>query len=166
MARLVIADAGPLIALAGIDALGVLRDLFGRVAIPDAVWAECTAKQSRDGARIGSALADGWLVRQAAGPQAPSIPLTPSLGAGESEAIALAMAAPRERLLIMDDRLARRYALRRGLAVIGTVRVLVLAEERGLVEGAAACIEAMAANGYRISPALLDLVRRGGAGEC
>ncbi len=161
MARIVIADAGPLIALAGIDALGIFRSLFGQVTVPDAVAGECTAKAGADAERIAVALADGWLLRRVPGPEAPKLPLTPSLGAGESEAIVLAMAEPKDRLLIMDDRLARRYALRRGLSVIGTVRLLDLAEARGLVESAAQCIEAMAANGYRISPQLLDRVREG-----
>ena len=165
MARIVIADAGPLIALAGIELLEVLQNLFGRVIIPDAVRKECTAKEGRDAERIETAISAGWLVLQAPGPEAPGIPLTPSLGPGESEAIALAMGDPKARLLILDDRLARRYALRRGLSLIGTVRVLGLAEERGLIESAAHCIEGMAANGYRISPELLAIIRHGVEGK-
>ncbi len=165
MARVVIADAGPLIALAGIDRLEVFRSLFGRATLPEAIARECTAKAGSDTERIAAALADGWLVRRAPGPEMPEIPLTPNLGPGESEAIVLAMAEPKQRLLIMDDRLARRYALRRGLSVIGTVRLLDLAEARGLVESAAQCIEAMSANGYRISPELLAVVREGSEGE-
>ena len=166
MARVVIADAGPLTALAGIDELGILRDLFGQVAVPDAVKDECTAKKGRDAERIAAAISAGWLVLREGGPKGADKPLTPSLGAGESKAIALALDGPDASLLIMDDRLARRYALRRSLSVIGTVRVLTLAEDRGLIESAAHCIEAMAGNGYRISRDLLEVTRRGGKATC
>ena len=165
MARVVIADAGPLIALAGIDELGILRDLFGQVAVPDAVRDECTAKKSEDAERIAEAISAGWLVLREGGTKGADKPLTPSLGRGESEVITLALDGPQESLLILDDRLARRYALRRNLSVIGTVRVLTLAEDRGLIDSAARCIEEMAGNGYRISRDLLEVIRRGGEGK-
>ncbi len=161
MARVVIADAGPLIALAGIDELGILRDLFGQVVVPDGVRDECTAKKSKDAERIAEAISAGWLVLREGGTKGADKPLTPSLGRGESEAITLALDGPQESLLILDDRLARRYALRRNLSVIGTVRVLTLAEDRGLIESAAHCIGEMAVNGYRISRELLDTIREG-----
>jgi len=36
MAQVVIADAGPLIALAKVDLLAILQQMFGNVVIPDA----------------------------------------------------------------------------------------------------------------------------------
>ena len=63
-------------------------------------------------------------------------------------------------LLILDDRLVRRYALRRGLNFVGTVRLLDAAERRGLVRDAADCIARIAERGYRISPDLLEHVRK------
>ncbi len=116
------------------------------------------AKAYRDAKRIAGAVTQGWLSVQALESGRLNEPLMPSLGLGESEAIALALAAPKETLLILDDRLARRYALKRGLALIGTVRVLALAERRGLIDNAAHCIDGMAANGYRISRELLDMI--------
>lgn len=55
------------------------------------------------------------------------------LGSGEREAIALAEEVGAD-LLLVDDAKARREALRRGLAVTGTLAVLVAAAERGLVD--------------------------------
>jgi predicted nucleic acid-binding protein len=71
----------------------------------------------------------------------------------------LAMVSPEDSLLIMDDRLARRYALRKGLNIIGTVRLLDLSEQQGLIESTARCIQEMADAGYRISMDLLQKVR-------
>lgn len=54
MAQAVIADAGPLIALAGTDVLEVLPGLFDEIRIPMAVERECMAKKSLDAQRIES----------------------------------------------------------------------------------------------------------------
>jgi len=165
MARVIIVDAGPLIALAGIGKLELLRRLFGQICIPEAVKQECLAGNGLDAELIQAAISDHWLVVNEEAPNKEKVPIAPSLGAGESEAIVQAMQEPEKSLLILDDRLARRYALRRGLFLIGTARVLVLAETQGLIGSADTCIDEMIANGYRISRELLDLIRRETAGE-
>ena len=78
-----------------------------------------------------------------------------SLGSGEAEALQLALETDNA-LLVIDDRLARREALRLGLNYLGTVRMLDLAETRSVINDAAAVIQAMAECGYRISPLLLQ----------
>ena len=151
----VISDAGPLIALAKADSLFVPRDLFSRIRIPEAVWLECVQKTGADSRRIEQAASDGWLnvVSVATKRSHP-----PSLGIGEVEAIQLALETEKA-LLIMDDRLARREATRRGLDYIGTVRMLHLAEQRSMVDNAEATIQRMAGFGYRISPLILRQLR-------
>ena len=69
------------------------------------------------------------------------------------------MESPEDSLLIMDDRLARRYALRKGLKIIGTVRLLDLAEQKNLIESAERCIQDLAEFGYRIPMDLLKKIR-------
>ena len=61
-------------------------------------------------------------------------------------------------LLIMDDRLARREALRRKLTFIGTVKVLWIAQQRQIIPDAAALLDAMALNGYYLSRQLLQQI--------
>lgn len=157
MARIVIADAGPLIAFASVDLLFVLKALFSKLTMTESVRAECGAKPGSDAQRIATAIEAGWLCVEP--DLEPCEALSPSLGAGETDSIRLALRAPEETLLILDDRLARRYALRRGLSIVGTVRLLDLAEHRGLVPDAGDCIARMAAHGYRISPNLLVQLR-------
>ena len=160
MAR-VISDAGPLIALAKVYSLFVPRDLFTRIRIPEAVWLECVKKAGTDSRRIEQAASEGWLnvvsvVTRRSHP--------PILGIGEVEAIQLAMETE-EALLIVDDRLARREATRRGVDYIGTVRMLHLAEQRSIVDDAEATIQRMAECGYRISPLILRQLRAQTSGE-
>ena len=100
---------------------------------------------------------NGWLVVKPGRVQLH--PLSPSLGAGESDSIRFALEAPESSLLIMDDRLARRYALHRGLNIVGTVRLLDLAEKRGVIESAERCIQSMSDFDYRVSNDLLKIIR-------
>lgn len=153
----VVSDAGPLIALARVDALQVLRKLFGQVLIPEAVRNECCARPGIDTDRITTALGQQWLLATPVGmPEG----RTAQLGTGERQALALAQAHP-SALLLMDDRLARREAARLGLPFVGTVRVLWIAEQRGLIPSAEQMVSRMSASGYRISIDLLDVIRHG-----
>lgn len=157
MARVVLADAGPLIALARLDALSLLAKLFGSVIAPAAVHGECLAKETEDSRRIEAAIKAGWLRIES--PVMPLPPIPRSLGEGEKQAIALAQSHPRS-LLILDDRLARRQAARLGLAFMGTVRLLVIAEQRGLVDSAERGVDDLRRSGYRISPDILRRIRQ------
>ena len=157
MARVVIADAGPLIAFAGIDGLCVLRALFSRTWITAAVRNECLAAEGVDAQRIAASIRDGWLVVEAHARE--SVPLTPSLGLGESDSIRLALEDREHSLLIMDDRLARRYALKKGLNIVGSVRLLDMAQRRGLIQSAEGCIRQMSDFGYRVSIDLLAQIQ-------
>ena len=152
---LVVSDAGPLIALARIDSLFILEHLFSRIRIPEAVWLECREKPGEDSRRIERAASEGWLnVASVTVEQ----PYPRSLGRGEVEAMQLALeSAPS--LLIMDDRLARREAMRRGLDHVGTARLLYLAEQRSIIDEADGLIRRMEAGGYRISPRILERLK-------
>ena len=46
--------------------------------------------------------------------------------------------------------------MRCGLAYLGTVRMLLLAEQRQVIDDAEALIRRMTASGYRISPQILQ----------
>ena len=158
MAGAVIADAGPLIAFAKLDRLSILRRVFSTVTMTESVRMEYSSKTTVDRHHIDAAIAERWLLVEHL--DAPATPLSPSLGIGESDSIRLAMRDPDGSLLIIDDRLARRYALRNGLNIIGSVRVLDLAERCGIIGSAEHIIQEMAAHGYRISPAILAMIRR------
>ena len=154
----VVSDTGPLIALAKVDALFVARKLFARLQIPEAVWSECRGKRGDDSRRIEQAGREGWLRVVTLTTEPIRERFHPSLGRGETEALQLAMET-RPSLLIVDDRLARRQALQLGLDHIGTARMLLLAEQRSLIDDAETVVQRMTANGYRISPRVLLQLR-------
>lgn len=145
----VIADASPLIALAKINQLELLHHLFSIVLITDAVTEECLRRPSTDAERIANALRAGWLKRV----DNPILKhqLSRSLGIGEQTSIEYALQADSKTLLILDDALARKQAIRLNLSLIGTAAVLFMAQRKGLIIHAEDLITELNQVGYRIS---------------
>jgi hypothetical protein len=78
------------------------------------------------------------------------------LDRGEAEAIALALELDAD-LLIVDERLARRYAQHLDLQITGTLGILLKAKERGLVTEIRPLIHLLRSNRIRLSE---DVVQR------
>jgi predicted nucleic acid-binding protein len=153
MQHLLIADAGPLIALARIQQLVLLRQLFRTVTITAVVAGELGCGLP--------ALEAGWIVISDFEASAADQPLNPGVDAGEASAIGLALrlqAAGEQVLLLIDDRCGRAEARHRGLAIIGTAAVLVLAKEQQLIAACAPLLSAMREHGYYLSDDLLQAV--------
>jgi predicted nucleic acid-binding protein len=92
-----------------------------------------------------------------------SIVLRVSLGAGESEAISLAIET-KARLLLLDDLAARRLALGLHLSIIGTLGLLLAAKRKGLLETVKPSLDQLMACEFRVSADLYDRLLRD-AGE-
>lgn len=142
---LVIADSSALLALASCDSLALLDSVFEQVRVPLAVFEECTVAGKPRVDRLESYLKDkvitvnlAELVIAAAG-----------LGQGELEAMALYKRLHADQLLVDDER-ARKVARLNGIAVVGSVGVLLLAKERRLVEKIQPRLEEIRAAGIRL----------------
>lgn len=129
---IIVANAGPLIALAWLGQLDLLRRLFGEVCVPSAVWDE-TVGQSPDPAQAQAITTRSrWIRKVQVQNSLAVVLLLDELDPGESEAIVLAQELRAARLL-MDERLGRRKAVQSGLKVTGTLGILVMAKRVGLV---------------------------------
>ena len=147
--RVVVSDARPLISLARLDLMSLLPQQFSEIQMPQQVVEECTARSDRpDVARIPAALASGWLVPCDAAPIDEK-----SLGWGERAAIARALEI--DAGLLVDDMEARLYAAARGIAVTGTLGVLVRARRAGRVPAITPLIAQLRASGQRFAAAEL-----------
>ena len=140
--ELVVADSGPLIALARIGRLELLPGLYEKIRVPRAVFAE-----TAEGDRAGSAEIRGaaWLevVDVDAGAVAP---LLLSVDRGEAEAMVLARSIP-DATLLVDDARGRVVARRLGLRVRGTVGVLLQAKAASLIHSVRDCLDALESAG-------------------
>lgn len=132
--------------------------LFSCLRIPEAVERECGRKPGDDSRRIEEAVRDGWISVVHVDLERTGLSLSTSLGRGEAETIQLAGETPQS-LVLLDDRVARRQALRRGLAFMGTVRLLWLAEQRRVIDDVEVIIQRMIGVGYRISPRILQQLK-------
>ncbi|HSK81489.1 MAG TPA: DUF3368 domain-containing protein [Thermoanaerobaculia bacterium] len=149
--RPVVLNNTPLVALWALGRLDLLRDLFGEVLIPEAVEAEFLAG---DPARREALRNAPWVRKIAlAHPRRALVYI--GLDYGESEVLALAdeMEA---RLVVIDERKARRYAERLGLPLTGTLGLLLLAKESGLLDSVADGIARLREAGLFLSPALVQ----------
>jgi len=149
---LVVADTGPLISLAKVDAVGCLFHLFSTVTIPPAVAREL--EQSRfEVARGLLTRFPGFTCRAPGAP--PDVMLVAALDPGESEAIALAIELGQP--LLIDERRGRRFATAiYGLRVRGTIGVLVEARAAGLVGPLAPLFARLVAGGDRFGAELIE----------
>jgi uncharacterized protein len=136
---IVVGDASPLIALGRIGRLDLLRQMFGTLVVPEAVWNEVTAC-SPQRAGVIEVLQSSWIQRR-----------------GVSD-FALAREIKADVLLI-DERLGRSAARRLGLTISGLVGVLIEARRSGLLPDASQVVEDLRTNaGFWISDALANLI--------
>ena len=124
---IIISDTTPINYLVLIDEIDILEKLFGRVLIPEAVFAEFhnpgTPKQVTDWADSSPV----WLEVRTASPA--FIAQVKKLGAGEREAIALAIELQANAVLI-DERKGTKEARKNNLLVLGTLAILERAGEK------------------------------------
>lgn len=149
MAEVVVADASPLIVLGRTEQLELLTLVCGRVVVPHPVRYECLADMRKSGARaIERGFAMGWLTEQPDHPRYEPVEIK-GLNAGEAAAIGLAevMNCP----LLVDERLGRAVARQRGIAVIGTLGVLLRAKRQGIAPAVGPLIQAIKEQGYFLS---------------
>lgn len=159
MAEVVVADAGPLIALGRLDRLSLLPQIFERVLVPRAVYGETQFHPDRSDARaIALALREAIIVLDESVSGPVDLPGEVDLGEGEAEAIALAV-----RLgcgVLIDERQGRAVAAAMRLRVIGTLGVLVIARRRGLVPLLKPLLDELMKSGYHLSAELVQAALR------
>jgi predicted nucleic acid-binding protein len=150
-----VSNSSPLILYAKIGRLDLLRAVFTEIVIPPAVYQEVVTDGSGlpGAAEIRAGLRTGWIVSAPLSPSGErerAVALRAGLDGGEAEAIALALAAGVSPVLL-DDRDARRFARQRGVRVIGSAGVLLLAKGRGLIPLVRPLLDELLAAGLYLS---------------
>ena len=141
----IVSNASPLIALAQLNLLGQLAPLFADLVIPPAV--------AREIARTVTPPA--WIRQQALGREIDLRVRWAMLGAGETEAIGLALELGTH-VVALDDRRARRLARTLGLPLVGTAGLLLAAKQDGLVPSLKPQLEALIRLGFFVGPAIVS----------
>ena len=159
-----VADSGPLIALARVGRLELLRRLFGQGIVPPAVHRELAIDSGRPGANATARAFDaGWLDVATLAEDARVAHFSALLDAGEAGAIVLCLRAS-ARFLLIDEARGREVARRAGIPIVGVAGVLLAAKADGHLSAVSPVLGDLVGVGYRLSGTLLDGVRRS-AGE-
>lgn len=157
---LVVSDTTPIISLMKDNRLGILKELFKEIVIPEAVYKELTSNENflEEADEIQKSdfvktvvLEDRKIVdvfQRATG-----------LDQGESEAIIYSDEKGAD-LLLMDEAKGRQVAKQMNIRVIGTLGILQLANEKGLMTGGEVrhTLEVFKTNQRHISDELMEMV--------
>ncbi len=128
---IVVSNTSPVVNLATIGQLDLLRQLYGKVVIPKAVRDEIVVVGAGPpGANEIESL--DWIETGQVTNQTSVASLRLELDQGESEAIVLAIEMNAD-LLLLDERKGRMIASRLGVRFIGLLAILVEAKSKGLI---------------------------------
>ena len=116
----VISNTTPIIALSSIGQLELLKKMYGKVYLPQAVYDEIMIKKDSTAAKeiISN---ESWILKTTVNDKFTKQILSSSIHIGEAEVIALANEIKAD-LVILDDYLARQYAEKVNIKMTGTIR--------------------------------------------
>jgi predicted nucleic acid-binding protein len=159
----IVADSGPILSFARANRLDLLHQVVSDLTIPDAVYEDIVIHGA---GKPGATEVQGasWIRRLAVRDRTFVDQLPPKLHLGECEAIALAK--EQGTALLVDEREARREALRHGIGVMGSLRILSEAKTQGIIPRVRPVLDELIAAGMYLSEPLYEaFVRQQGEAE-
>ena len=152
MAEAAVIDASPLILLSRGGYISLLEDFARPVWVPQPVADEISRRGDQD-ITAQTIENTSWLVIQPV-PATPTTILQWRLGAGESATLTLAQAHRLE--AIIDDLAGRKCAASLDIPVRGTLGIILVARQRGLIPEARPVIEDLMRSGLYLSRKVLE----------
>jgi len=130
---IIVSDTSPIANLIIVGHVDLLSQLFRSIVIPDMVYRELLAN-GEDHLVTQTVMAVDWLDIRSVSDLSQVLTLERDyrLDSGEAHAIVLALELEAAQLLI-DERLGRRAAKRRGLRMTGILGLLLAAKRQGLI---------------------------------
>ncbi len=152
----VVSDSTCIISLAKIKRLKILKELFGEILIPKAVYNEIYHPEKEGFEEIRKA--DFIRVVEISDKRLAEF-LKEYIDDGEAESIVLAMENNAD-LIILDDKDSRKIAKRFKLKVIGTLGVLLLAKKKGYIKDVKSLIDELKKKGFYVSKGVESRILR------
>lgn len=152
---IIVADSSALIALAICEALEVLEGLFGKIAVPQSVYEECTKGDKLASETLAVFLQDKVVQIS----QNSDLIISKTLGQGELDAMQLYRELEGDYLLI-DDLNARKTAQKNQITIIGSLGILLLAKQEQLLNKISPYLEVLAKSPIHFAPDLLEKVKK------
>lgn len=145
MSILIISDTSCLIALDRIDKLNLLKELFQQIV---------TTREVKE--EFGKALPE-WIQIVGVQNTAKLQELEIVLDKGEASTIALALETEKS-ILIIDEKKGRKVARSLKIEIIGTLKVIQMAKQKGIIKSAQPMIEALQKAGFRFSQKIIKIL--------
>ena len=150
----VVLNSSVIIALSHLKILMKLKQIFAELMVPRAVYEEVCIRGSGlvGDKELRDAVKSGVIVVQDVKNKEFVQELRAKLSIGEAEVIALTIET-KANYVILDDKIARKTAKEKGLNVIGTLRVLKILQDKGVIskETLIGLIKKLKEHGFRIS---------------
>lgn len=154
---IVVSNTTPLIGLASIERFDVLRQIFGVITIPQAVYDEAVLAGREEGGAKREVTNAIWIKTVAVRSRLAVEVLLDEMDLGEAETIVLAGELHADWVL-MDEKKGRRKLEQMGMPKIGTLGVLLKARQAGLLATIRPDIERLRRQGFSVSQAVTDAV--------
>lgn len=153
---LVVSDTTTLTNLIKIDLIHLVRKLYGRITIPQAVYDELIEVSANEKfLKVAN-----WISVEQVKDRKLVEKLQHTLDLGESEAIVLAVELKAD-ILIMDERIGRKTAEKYGLRIIGLLGILIGSKKRGYIDSVQSHIDVLIERyGFRVSESVYNKVLR------
>lgn len=155
----VISNTTPILTLLKISRLDILKKLFKKIIIPFGVYEEIEAGKNKE--FYVDLKSINWIEIENIKEDRE---LLFELDKGEAETIILAKEIKAD-LVLLDEKLGRKYAKMYDLRVAGTLGVLIEAKKKGIVENLNITIENMKSKGIWLSEKIIQEVLRKGAND-
>jgi len=165
--RAYVIDSTPLIYLAKIGRLDILKEVSSEIYIPEAIHNETVTEGKSlnisDAYIIEKAIGK-WITRKQVDPRIKEelgfLDSNPKLGTGEKEALMLCKQL-KARYLIADDKEARRVSRILKIKPIGTCGILIQAHRQGIIEKEETLqiLDDLVTKGFRISISVYNQIR-------
>lgn len=126
---IVVSNTSPIINLAKINQLDLIRQIYHEINIPDAVYLEIANYQLPGSYEVKNS---DWIIRQSISNTKLLESLDNQLDKGESEAIVLSVEVKAD-ILLIDEFLGRNIAVNSGLNVTGLLGILLQAKSLKLL---------------------------------
>ena len=144
---LIVSDTSPLIILKKSEAIFILDNLFDKVLIPKSVQKELFKKEKE--------FFSSLKILSVADPNDLNLVKALKLIVDEGEAEAIALALELNLPILIDDRKGRRIAEKLGLKFIGSLGLLKIAKERGIIAEVKPFIQKFLNKGYYLDERLI-----------
>jgi predicted nucleic acid-binding protein len=146
-------NASPVILLAKAEVIHLLPSLCDELVVPAGVANEVQRGAISDLGRMWLRETGSCFIRRM--PELHTALLNWRGGAGEAEVISWAL-QNRGFTVVLDDRRARAFARDCNVPVLGSLRIVVLAKEKGLISRAKPALERLRGAGAYVSDVLID----------